>query len=100
MTIFKILTKDYDITFHSVINTTKDWTMDISAFYFGRCYTLQYPDKVGSHLDSNMMMLFLNPNLTFDIFIHDPKYFITSLSPAVFPHIRYFLNSSIKIVGN
>ena len=45
-------------------------------------------EPVASHVDSNMIMFALNPNLSYQIFIHDPKYFITTLSPAVFPHVR------------
>ena len=34
------------------------------------------------------MMFDLNTNLTYDIFIHDPSYYLTTLSPSAFPHIR------------
>ena len=43
---------------------------------------------MGSHLDTFLMMLDLNTNLTYDIFIHDPSYYLTTLSPSAFPHIR------------
>ena len=65
------------------------WYSDISAIYYGRCYTLQYPEKVGSHLDTNIMLIFLNENLSYDVFIHDPKYYLASIMPSAFPHIRY-----------
>ena len=43
---------------------------------------------MGSHLDTFLMMVDLNTNLTYDIFIHDPSYYLTTLSPSAFPHIR------------
>ena len=64
------------------------WYSDISAIYYGRCYTLQYPEKVGSHLDTDMMLIFLNKSLTYDVFIHDPKYYLASIMPSSYPHIR------------
>jgi len=71
-----------------VLTDPSIWKMDLSATYFGRCYTLEYPEKVGSHLDTFLMMFDLNTNLTYDIFIHDPSYYLTTLSPSAFPHIR------------
>ena len=71
-----------------MISDPSVWRMDISAVYYGQCHSLEYPQPVGSHLDTNMIWMNLNNTLSYDIFIHDPKYFLTTLSPAAFPHIR------------
>ena len=80
----------------SVISDPDIWRTDISAAYFGQCHTLEYNVAVGSHLDTHLIMLGLNSSLTYDIFIHDPRYYLTTLSPAAFPHIRLKRKSSNK----
>ena len=64
------------------------WRTDISAVYLGRCHTLQFPEAVGSLLDDYLLTISFNQSLSYDIFMHDPKYFFTTLNPAAFPHIR------------
>ena len=80
----------------SVISDPDIWRTDISAAYFGQCHTLEYNVAVGSHLDTHLIMLGLNSSLTYDIFIHDTRYYLTTLSPAAFPHIRLKRKSSNK----
>ena len=45
------------------------------------CYTLNIEESGGN----NLIHLFLNTNLTFIVFIHDPKYFIYSSNPQTLP---------------
>ena len=34
------------------------------------------------------MWFTFEPGLTYDVFIHDPKYYLATLNPAAYPHIR------------
>ena len=55
------------------------WSEDFSYRYAGRTYTLDIPKKirVGS-LWSNPLRIVLKENLSYDLYIHDPKFFYIS----------------------
>ena len=79
------------MTFHISlldITDTSVWQTDVSAVFLGKCHTLKYPDKVSSNLETNIMWFTFEPGLTYDVFIHDPKYYLATLNPAAYPHIR------------
>ena len=60
----------------------------MTAVFLGQCHTLRFPDKVGSYVEENLLFLHFNPAFTYDVFIHDPQYYLATLNPAAFPHIR------------
>ena len=61
---------------------------DVTAVFLGQCHTLRFRDKVGSHVENNLIWFSFNPDFTYDVFIHDPQYYLATLNPAAFPHIR------------
>ena len=71
-----------------VITDPSVWVTDVTAVFMGKCHTLRFKDKVGSYLETNLLEFSFNPAFTYDVFIHDPKYYLATLNPAAFPHIR------------
>ena len=61
----------------------------MTAVFLGQCHTLTFPDKVSSSLEENILWFAFDNELTYDVFIHDPKYYLATLNPAAFPHIRF-----------
>ena len=45
-------------------------------------------DSVGSRLETNILWFNLNPKLSYDVVIHDPKFYIYSLTPSAVPQIK------------
>ena len=64
------------------------WLSDVTAVFLGQCHTLRFTEKVGSHVENNLIWFSFNPAFTYDVFIHDPQYYLATLNPAAFPHIR------------
>ena len=73
----------------SKILTDKEfWNPDVTAMQAGKCQTLNYTEPVGSRLETNILWFNLNPELSYDVVIHDQKFYIYSLSPSAVPQIK------------
>ena len=57
------------------------WRADFTQTWSGMCFNLHVEESEGE----NLIHLFLNTNLTFIVFIHDPEYFIYSSNPQALP---------------
>ena len=62
------------------------------------CFTLNITDPAGN----NLIHLFLNTNLTFIVFVHDPAYFVYTYNPPaipmttwIMPKVKTFLSLSL-----
>ena len=66
----------------------KFWRSDITAMQAGQCHTLNYPEPVGSRLETNILFFLLNPELSYDVVIHDPVVYLHSLTPSAVPQIK------------
>ena len=67
--------------------TQKILIEDFTSTWAGRYYTLNLPSKIGPHSDDDQLFLGLNTNLTYTIFVHDPKYFLFNENPIALPTI-------------
>ena len=52
------------------------WTEDLTVGFEGRYYTVTIPRKVSTEWRKDQVFLYLNPNLIYDIYIHETSYFI------------------------
>ena len=66
-----------------VVNVGKDpWIEDFTYSFMGRTYTLNITKKLRyDSLANSLLRIGLEPNLTYDIYIHDPKYFYATRNP-------------------
>ena len=64
-------------------NGVKDaWIEDFTYSFMGRTYTLNITKNLRyDSLADSLLRIGLEPNLTYDIFIHDPKYFYATRNP-------------------
>ena len=58
------------------------WTEDFTLTWPGMCFTLNATKGRGMN---NLIHLFLNVNLTFIVFVHDPSYFLYTYNPQAIP---------------
>ena len=57
------------------------WNADFTLTWPGMCFTLNVEESQGN----NLIHLFLNINLTFIVFVHDPDYFLYTYNPQAIP---------------
>ena len=84
---------DETYTFDEVILLTKidndvgkfkgNFTTDISYAQAGKCFTLKTSRKLGSNFGS--LVVSLNKNLAYYIFVHDPEFFFFTSNPRAYP---------------
>ena len=75
------------------------WKSDITAMQAGRCHTLNYPEPVGARLETNILFFSLNPELSYDVVIHDPTFYLYSLTPSAVPQIKIKKKPSDEVRG-
>ena len=63
------------------------WTSDVSAAMNGRCYTLDVDVELGIDAMSEGVILELNENLTYTMFIHQPGLHRFTYNPATMPSV-------------
>ena len=76
-------------------NVVKDpWIEDFTYSFMGRTYTLNITKNLRyDSLTDSLLRIGLEPNFTFDIFIHDPKYFYATRNPeSGAPSVRKAVN--------
>ena len=63
------------------------WREDFTLAWYGRSYTLTYPEPRGTNWRTDAINLHVNKSdgLTRTIFLHDPNYFILSTNPLSLP---------------
>ena len=79
----------------------KDWSImnnksflineDFAAFFFGRYYTFKLETKLNTYKGKTQLFVSLYRNFTYQLFIYDPKFFVSSGSPTL-PTIQKTLN--------
>ena len=71
------------------------WNKTVHTVFLGMCHTFQFPGKVGSQAYMNSFVFALDPNLSYQIYLHDPKYYYIVINPTVSPRL-YF---DLKVMG-
>ena len=70
---------------------------DFTSVWAGRYYTLNLPMKIGQNSYEHQFFLGLKSNLTYRLFVHDPKYFIYTFNPIALPTaMRKFTTTTKK----
>ena len=73
------------------------WQEDFTAAWFGRSYTLRYPDPIGTNWRTDAINIHINQSdgLTRRIFFHDPDYFLLNVNPLALPLNLQTLKNSL-----
>ena len=75
------------IDFKLTLKSEELWTADFTLTWPGMCFTLNV-EKPGA---KNLIHLFLNINLTFIVFIHDPDFFVYTSNPQAIPMTTWII---------
>ena len=81
------------------VNGPEFWTSDVSLSLFGRCYTMHLDVKLGVSI-STSIILYLNPNLTYQIFFHQPDIYYSAFNPVALAEASVRKTLSLKVTGN
>ena len=79
--------------FHNVIEqndllkNTSSWIVNKGNVYKGQCHTFQYPNPLQADAFEDVLMFAINPNISYEVFFHDPNYYLIVPNPMVFPRI-------------
>ena len=61
------------------------WSWDVTAALDGRCHTLDLDQKIGMDLERDMLMIQLNKNLTYYLFLHSPDLNLITYNSMTMP---------------
>ena len=78
---------------HKSISPREDlWMEDYGAPWFGRYHTLHTGRKLEPDDDKGQLFLLMSYSFVYEIFVHDPHFFILNDNPNGFPSNRLTLN--------
>ena len=63
------------------------WSKYMAVTAYGTCHVLKYEQPFVTDFEKSSLFLFLNPDLEYNIYYHDPKYFFTTHNLLTIPQI-------------
>ena len=63
----------------------------------GKTYTFQYPSPLLGSCSQDGTLFYVNPNKTYHVSVHDPKYYLMTVRELVFPRILRVYGSKQKV---
>ena len=76
----------------SVLNKENLFTEDFTTDWDGIFYAIDVQKRIGPDDSTDQFYILLNKSLIYNIFIHDPNYFIVNENPAGLPSIMLKFN--------
>ena len=61
------------------------WSWDVTNAMQGRCYTIQYDQELQIEMEKDSLIIDLNENLRFSIFLHQPGFFLLTYNSLTMP---------------
>ena len=77
----------------NMLNTSY-WRKTPGNVFMGMCHTFQFPDLLGADMVQDGFGFSVDPEKSFTVIVHDPKYYILGSNPLVFP--RMWLTYKVK----
>ena len=65
----------------------------------GTCLNLIYPHPIGTNHQNEAFVIKLNPNISYDIFIHDPLFFWPTFNPSAIPNAKISIEEGTEGAG-
>ena len=73
----------------SLMNRTKLWHRDITGVIRGSIFTIDFPFPVGPDMFNDRLIIEFGDNLLYNIYMHDPMYFVFTSNNAYFPVTKF-----------
>ena len=81
-------------------NTTDfTWMSLYSGGVRGTCHKLTYLHPIGTNHQNEAFVIKLNPNISYDIFLHDPVFFWPTINPSAIPNAKISIDEGTEGVG-
>ena len=81
-----------------LLKNETNWIVNKANIHMGQCNTFQNPVLVKTEGDDNTKFA-LNPNISYDIILHDPKFYALLGNPMLFPRIwKHFKANKVSIL--
>ena len=81
-------------------NTTDfSWRSVYSGGVRGTCHKLTYPHPIGTNHQKDAFVIKLNPNISYDIFLHDPVFFWPTVNPSAIPNAKISIDEGTEGAG-
>ena len=82
-----VISAFHDLTNPVSVMNEKYWTRNFGCPFLGMCHTFIFPTKLKADMLEDGVIFQLNPELSYKVIIHDPKYYLMASNPLVFPRI-------------
>ena len=63
------------------------WSTKMATVYYGMCHTFIFNDKLRADMINDGLLFFLDPDLSYRVIFHDPKFYHVVSNTFTFPRI-------------
>ena len=74
------------------------WSWDVTATLNGQCYTYDFDEEIGLNLESDLLVIQLNKNLTYYLFLHSPDLNLITYNSMTMPIYQGIVD--FDLIGN
>ena len=71
------------------------WRKTPGSVFMGMCHTFQYDGLLEADMVKDGFGFSLDPNMSYTVIVHDPKYYVFDSNPLVFP--RMWLTYKVRV---
>ena len=77
---------------HNFYLNCRYWTWDVTNAMQGRCYTIQYDQKLQIEMEKDSLIIDLNKELSLSVFLHQPGFFLLTYNSLTMPTLDLVLD--------
>ena len=66
---------------------------DFNQIWAGRYFTINLPMRIGPDDDEDQLYIVLYPQFVYQIFVHDPEFFVYNENPTAIPQMNQYLDA-------
>ena len=78
--------------------TNSSWEVKYRGGAYGACHTFHYPHPTGTNPEEDGGFVKFSEKLSYNVYLHDPKFFHPTANPSTFPSIPLSFNGRGKMM--
>ena len=82
----------FNFFLHNFYLNCRYWTWDVTNAMQGRCYTIQYDQKLHIEMEKDSLIINLNKELRLSVFLHQPGLFLLTYNSLTMPTLDLVLD--------
>ena len=86
------------VVLRDLVGEKTSWEVEYRGGAYGACHTFHYPHPTGTDPVEDGGFIKFSENLSYNVYIHDPDFFLPTENPSTFPRIAINFDQGKKMM--